>query len=82
MKCYELKGCYFNGTDPRESKCPSHREQVGCWEYDWLSFYNSMPDCADKYEWRETMFKICPECEMYKLHKQSVDMFLKELADK
>lgn len=80
MRCYEVKKCYFNGTNPAGSKCPPHREQVGCWEYDWLSFYAGMPDCAEKYEWRETMLKICPECQVYKLHKPEIDGFLRGLA--
>jgi len=43
MKCYEMKNYYFNGTDPKEFKCPPHELQVGCWEHDWVGFYSAMP---------------------------------------
>lgn len=80
MKCYEIKNCTFNGTDPEKSKCPPHRLQIGCWEHDWISFYKNMPDCTEKLEWREIMLKACPVCEVYKLHEVEMKDMLYRLA--
>lgn len=81
MKCYEIKNCCFNGTDPKEAKCQPYQLQIGCWEYDWVSLYKVMPDCDEKYEWREIMLVNCPNCEVYKLHKVEMDSVLERLQD-
>jgi len=81
MKCYELKNCCFNGTDPKESKCQPYQQQIGCWEYDWVSLYKSMADCEEKYEWREFMLEKCPKCTVYKLHKEEVNHILEGLRN-
>ncbi|MGE5632048.1 MAG: hypothetical protein ACM3TR_13260 [Caulobacteraceae bacterium] len=79
MKCYELKICCFNGTGPKESKCQPYKQQIGCWEYDWVGFYMTMPDCSEKYEWRDAMLGGCPECVVYKQHKEEIDYILEGL---
>lgn len=76
MKCYEIKNCPFKGTAPDMSKCPPYRLQIGCWEYDWASFYKNMPDCKEKLEWREVMLKNCSVCEVYKLHEMEMKEIL------
>lgn len=81
MKCYEIKNCVFNGKDHKESKCPPHKLQVGCWEYDWVSYYNEMPDCEEKLEWRDFMINNCTKCKIYELHKNEVDNFLEGLRN-
>lgn len=81
MKCYEIKNCSFNGTDPENSKCPPHRLQIGCWEYDWAGFYKVMPDCKEKLEWREVMLNNCPVCGVYKLHEAEMKDMLFRLAN-
>lgn len=79
MKCYEIKNCSFNGTDPAKSRCQPHQLQIGCWEYDWVSLYKSMPECVEKYEWRDVMLDGCPDCAVYKLHKEEMDNILEGL---
>jgi hypothetical protein len=79
MKCYEIKECLFNGTSPNESKCPPYKLQIGCWEYDWASFYNSMPECKEKLEWLEEMLKNCPACVVYRLHREEMKGSLDKL---
>jgi len=79
MKCYELKNCCFNGTDPSVSKCQPHQLQIGCWEYDWVSYYNSMPECEEKYEWRDVMLNRCPGCQVYALHPEEMERILEGL---
>lgn len=81
MKCYELKNCCYNGTDPKESCCQPHQLQIGCWEYDWVSLYISAPDGEEKYEWRDVMLNRCPGCEVYKLHKGDMDRILEGLRN-
>lgn len=81
MKCFEIKKCPFNGTNPKKSKCPPHRLQIGCWEYDWVSFYKAMPDGEEKENWRKIMLEECPYCEVYKTNKSDIDKFLKGLKE-
>lgn len=81
MKCYELTNCRFSGTVPEESKCPPHKMQITCWEYDWLSFYASLPDCDEKYDWRDIMLNDCPLCPVYELHKSEIDTMLDSLRN-
>lgn len=78
-KCWDIKQCPFRGTNPEKSKCGAYKTQVGCWEYDWVGFYNEMPDCAGKIEWRNTMLDGCPRCEVYSLHKKEMDSVLEGL---
>lgn len=79
MKCYRIKDCCFNGTEPKVSKCEPHRTQVGCWEYDWLAYFLAMPECDAKYEWRDVMLDECPNCPVYSLHHHEVERFLSGL---
>lgn len=79
MKCWEIKCCCFKDTEPRQSKCQPHKLQIGCWEYDWVGFYNAMPDCDEKLEWRDVMFSDCPECPVYQAHKVDLGNILKGL---
>jgi len=81
MKCYEIKNCIFNGTNHFESKCPPHKLQLGCWEYDWVSFYKAMPDKKEKLEWRQTMLENCPNCVIYSKHKEEIDIILNGLQN-
>ncbi|HYF83493.1 MAG TPA: hypothetical protein VEB00_10765 [Clostridia bacterium] len=81
MNCYEMKNCCFNGTNPQGSKCPPHQMQIGCWEYDWLSFYTIMLECEEKYKWRDIMLEKCPECVVYCLHKHEIDRILEGLKN-
>ena len=81
MKCYEIKNCPFNGTEHATSKCPPHKLKVGCWEYDWVSFYNKMPECEEKLEWKEVMLSKCPNCEVYRLHENDMKAILEGLRN-
>jgi len=81
MKCYEIKNCCFNGTEHVTSKCPPHKFKIGCWEYDWVSFYNKMPECKEKLEWREIMLNKCPKCEVYEIHKDDMEKILQGLRN-
>lgn len=81
MKCYELKNCCFNGTNSTESRCQPHQLQIGCWEFDWVDFYATIPDCDEKYEWRDVMLNGCPVCIVYKLHKDEMDRILEGLRN-
>ncbi|MTI65118.1 MAG: hypothetical protein FH753_00760 [Firmicutes bacterium] len=81
MKCYEIKKCPFNGTDNSKSKCSPHKLQIGCWEYNWVSFYKKIPECNEKLKWREEMLKRCLNCEIYPLYKKDIDKFLKGLKE-
>ncbi|MBS4537495.1 hypothetical protein GOQ27_03420 [Clostridium sp. D2Q-11] len=81
MKCYEIKNCPFKGTDHSTSKCPPHKLKVGCWEYDWVSYYNKMPECNEKLEWREVMLKRCTNCKVYKLHREDMNVILEALKN-
>jgi hypothetical protein len=40
-----------------------------------------MPDCDEKYEWRDVMLKRCPECVVYKIHKDEMDQILEGLRN-
>lgn len=79
MKCWEIKECCFEGTDPTESKCPPYVLQISCWEYDWVSFYRAMPDCEEKMEWRDVMLSDCPNCPVYTLHEGHLSEILEGL---
>jgi hypothetical protein len=81
MKCCELKNCCFNGTDPKESICQPYQLQIGCWEYDWVALYKDMPDCNEKYKWRDVMLNGCPACIVYKIHKDKMDQILEGLRN-
>lgn len=79
MKCWEIKHCIFEGTNPEESKCPPHMNQCGCWEYDWITFYKQMPECKEKIEWKEIMLENCPNCVVYKHKNKAIDKVLRQL---
>lgn len=81
MKCYELKNCCFNGTDPEKSRCQPYKLQISFFEFDWVSLYRAMPDSDEKYEWRDVMLENCPQCEVYKLHKSEVERVLEGLRN-
>jgi hypothetical protein len=79
LKCWEIKNCPFNNTDPQKSTCPPHKNNCGCWEYDWVGFYNQMPDCEEKLQWRLAMLSNCKECEVYKYKELELDKILNDL---
>jgi len=78
-KCLQIKNCPFIGIDPENSKYPVYENQIGCWEFNWISFYNKMPDCNEKILWRDEMLKKCKNCEIFSFHrkkiKKSLDKF-------
>jgi hypothetical protein len=79
-KCYEINNCPFNtGKVPENTKCPPFDRKIGCWEYDWVSFYNKMPDCIEKIEWRNSMINRCKQCKVYLEHKVEMDSILNKL---
>lgn len=80
MNCWELKDCIFNKMEPQESKCPVYKQQCGCWEFDWVSFYNQMPECKEKEEWKKIMLTNCPECVVYKHKKENLEAILDSLG--
>ncbi len=81
MKCWEIKDCPFKDTDFRDSKCPSFKLQINCWEYDWVSFYQAMPDCEGKLEWRDVMLTECPNCFVCSLHRDAISKIVKGLEN-
>ena len=79
-KCYELLNCPFNaGEVPKGAKCPPFDLKIGCWEYDWSEFYNNMPDCKEKTEWRDGMIRRYKKCKVYQEHKDEMDLILEKL---
>ena len=80
-KCYQIKNCPFNGTDPEDSKCPVYKKQIDCWEYDWISFYNQMTDCNEKIVWRDNMLKRCKNCKIFPLHRKKIKKILDKLKN-
>lgn len=82
MKCYEINNCPFNsGKVPENVKCPPFEKKIGCWEYDWAGFYNNLPDCNEKTEWRDGMINRCKQCKVYLEHKSVMDRILTKLDD-
>ncbi len=79
LKCYELINCPFNHTCHEKSKCPPHQNQMGCFEYDWVHFYNQMPDGEDKEQWKTFMLNKCPQCDVYQYHPEEINHMLKRL---
>ena len=73
---WDIKECPFNGTNASEVSCPVYANQTSCWEFDWLSFYDAMPDGSDKYEWKRMMIEGCSDCKVRNLHEREVDAFL------
>jgi len=79
-KCYEIKNCpFYTGAVPAEVKCPVYDLKIGCWEYDWVSFYNQMPNSSEKTEWRCGMIEHCKTCEVYFDHKEEMDKIINQL---
>jgi hypothetical protein len=79
-KCYEINNCPFNtGEVPENAKCPPFDMKIGCWEYDWVSFYNEMSECKEKVEWCDSMINRCKQCKVYLEHKVEMDSILNKL---
>ena len=78
-RCWEIKSCPFSGTDPTDAKCPAYASQTACWEYDWLSFCEVMPDGPEKAEWKRTMLEWCASCAVRSKHGEQVDAFTEKL---
>ena len=82
MKCYEINNCPFNtGKVPPNAICPPFDLKIGCWEYDWAGFYDKMPDCKEKIEWRDSMISRCMQCKVYLEHKEDMNLILNKLGN-
>ena len=78
-KCYEIKNCpFYTGEAPVGVKCPAFELKIGCWEFDWASFYSKMPVGKEKTEWRCGMVEKCKLCKVYKYHKLEMDNKFKQ----
>ena len=77
--CWNIKNCPFMGTDPAGALCPAYACKLSCWEYDWAEFYRTMPDGAEKADWKNTMLDGCMKCEILELHREQVVSFLAKL---
>ena len=78
-KCYELIDCPFNGLDPDNSNCPVHKNQSSCWEYDWISFYNKMPECQEKEDWKKAMVEKCRNCSVRDKKPDLINKLIEDL---
>lgn len=78
-RCWDIKSCPFSATDPADARCPAYASQTTCWECDWLSFYQAMPDGPEKAEWKRMMLECCASCAVRSRHEQEIDAFMEEL---
>ncbi|MBN1971357.1 MAG: hypothetical protein JXR48_17820 [Candidatus Delongbacteria bacterium] len=80
MKCYEKINCPFNnGTAPEGVNCPVFDKKISCWEFDWVKFYNDLPDGTDKEQWKCGFMDYCKNCELYSQHKEKMDSYFESM---
>jgi len=71
MRCWEIKPNCMMKENPRETAiCPAYRENIGCWEVDWVDIVSELPGSQREY-WL-SFLASCENCDAYKAHAEEM----------